>query len=91
MFTKLLRTKPVEQHANSGLKRCLGVFDLTLLGIGAIIGTGYFCFDWLCCSPPCWSCGDFIFCLGRHQLRLCRAILCGNVCYCRRVWQCLWL
>lgn len=27
---------------NSGLKKCLSAFDLTLLGIGAIIGTGIF-------------------------------------------------
>jgi APA family basic amino acid/polyamine antiporter len=27
---------------DSGLKKCLGAFDLTLLGIGAIIGTGIF-------------------------------------------------
>lgn len=27
---------------DSGLKKCLSAFDLTLLGIGAIIGTGIF-------------------------------------------------
>lgn len=36
------RTQSHEDLADSGLKRCLGAFDLTLLGIGAIIGTGIF-------------------------------------------------
>jgi APA family basic amino acid/polyamine antiporter len=36
------RTMTHEQYADSGLKRCLSAFDLTLLGIGAIIGTGIF-------------------------------------------------
>ena len=34
-------TAPDDLH-ESGLKRCLSAFDLTLLGIGAIIGTGIF-------------------------------------------------
>lgn len=40
----LFRTKPLEMmDAQSGsLKRCLTAFDLTLLGIGAIIGAGIF-------------------------------------------------
>ncbi len=39
----LFRKKPVEDtHCETGLKKCLGAFDLTLLGIGAIIGTGIF-------------------------------------------------
>lgn len=42
-FGKLLRRKPVDNTTeNFGLKRCLGFWDLTLLGIGAIIGTGIF-------------------------------------------------
>lgn len=41
--TKLFRRKPVATEQESfGLKRCLGFWDLTLLGIGAIIGTGIF-------------------------------------------------
>ena len=42
MLAKLLRTKPVEAHSNSGLKKCLSAFDLALLGIGCAIGTGIF-------------------------------------------------
>ena len=40
----LLRTKPINADisANTGLKRCLSAMDLTLLGIGAIIGAGIF-------------------------------------------------
>ena len=39
----LLATKPIEvPDANQPLKRVLGPLDLTLLGIGAIIGTGIF-------------------------------------------------
>ncbi len=42
MLKRVLRTKPVVAHSESGLKKCLSAFDLTLLGIGAIIGTGIF-------------------------------------------------
>lgn len=42
-FKRLFATKPPEvAHEGSGLKRVLGAFDLTMLGIGAIIGTGIF-------------------------------------------------
>lgn len=37
----LFRKKPACHH-DQGLKKCLSAFDLTLLGIGAIIGTGIF-------------------------------------------------
>src|SRR5512145_652222 len=48
MDSNLLRTKSIEQlvgdveHGGKGLKRTLTGLDLTLLGIGAIIGTGIF-------------------------------------------------
>lgn len=42
MLKKLLRTKPIVEHANTGLKKCLTAFDLALLGIGCAIGTGIF-------------------------------------------------
>jgi APA family basic amino acid/polyamine antiporter len=40
----LLRTKPInaDAYCDTGLRRCLNAFDLTLLGIGAIIGAGIF-------------------------------------------------
>lgn len=41
-FRSLLRTKPAVHHSETKLKRCLSAFDLTLLGIGAIIGAGIF-------------------------------------------------
>ncbi len=42
MHKRLLRTKPILEHSNSGLKKCLTAFDLALLGIGCAIGTGIF-------------------------------------------------
>lgn len=42
-FQQLLRKKPIVNDGNSyGLKRCLSAFDLAMLGVGAIIGTGIF-------------------------------------------------
>ncbi len=39
----IFRTKSVTDNVSeSGLKKCLTAFDLTLLGVGAIIGTGIF-------------------------------------------------
>ncbi len=43
VLTALLRKKfPDDIQSGVGLKQCLGAWDLTLLGIGAIIGTGIF-------------------------------------------------
>ena len=42
MLKKLLRTKAIVGHADTGLKKCLTAFDLALLGIGCAIGTGIF-------------------------------------------------
>jgi len=43
-FDRIMRTKQLtpDNHGLSGLKRCLTAFDLTFLGVGAIIGTGIF-------------------------------------------------
>ena len=41
-FKKLFRKKSIGSNQSSNLKRCLTAFDLTLLGIGCIIGTGIF-------------------------------------------------
>ncbi|MBL3676507.1 MAG: hypothetical protein JKP92_03205 [Alphaproteobacteria bacterium] len=42
LLATLLRRKPIEPTRHTPLRRCLGAVDLTLLGIGAIIGTGIF-------------------------------------------------
>ena len=42
LFNQMFRTKAVSSKDNGELKRCLSAFDLTLLGVGAIIGTGIF-------------------------------------------------
>ena len=48
MDSNLFKTKSIEQlvhdaeHGGKGLKRSLSAWDLTLLGVGAIIGTGIF-------------------------------------------------
>lgn len=42
-MSQLFRRKLINpEHHDSGLKKCLSAFDLTLLGVGAIIGTGIF-------------------------------------------------
>lgn len=43
-MNNIFRTKHLtpDTHGHSGLRRCLTAFDLTLLGVGAIIGTGIF-------------------------------------------------
>lgn len=42
MLKQLLRKKPIQPHAHTGLRKCLTAFDLALLGIGGAIGTGIF-------------------------------------------------
>jgi APA family basic amino acid/polyamine antiporter len=44
MTLQIFRTKHIIAHSDNGqdLKRCLSAWDLTFLGIGAIIGTGIF-------------------------------------------------
>lgn len=45
MLDKLLARKPFQTEgatADTGLKRSLGAFDLTVLGVGAVIGAGIF-------------------------------------------------
>ncbi|OGT41087.1 MAG: amino acid permease [Gammaproteobacteria bacterium RIFCSPHIGHO2_12_FULL_37_34] len=43
MFSNWLRKKPIQSHAEtSSLHRTLNAFDLTMFGIGAIIGAGVF-------------------------------------------------
>ncbi|MDR2874647.1 MAG: amino acid permease [Methylobacillus sp.] len=43
MLAQMLRTKPIAaSNTDSGLKKCLSAFDLTLLGIGCAVGAGIF-------------------------------------------------
>lgn len=42
LMKQIFRTKSVSSKDHGELKRCLSAFDLTLLGVGAIIGTGIF-------------------------------------------------
>ncbi|MDC0127248.1 amino acid permease [Methylophilaceae bacterium] len=42
MLKKLFRKKNIDSKSDEKLNRCLTSFDLTLLGIGCIIGTGIF-------------------------------------------------
>ncbi len=47
LIEKLTRTKPVHahhahDHARGGLARSMGLFSLTMIGVGATIGTGIF-------------------------------------------------
>lgn len=39
---QLFRTKAITQESENTLNRCLSKWDLTFLGVGAIIGTGIF-------------------------------------------------
>ena len=59
---QLFRTRTLkhEDYANSGLKRCLSAFDLTLLGIGAIIGTGVTETPDQICPSPCPPCSPWL-------------------------------
>jgi APA family basic amino acid/polyamine antiporter len=42
LIKQIFRTKHIAAKHDSGLKKCLSALDLTLLGVGAIIGTGIF-------------------------------------------------
>jgi len=43
LLWRMLRTKPIAAHAGGiGLERSIGLFQLTMLGVGATIGTGIF-------------------------------------------------
>ena len=42
MFKQVFRTKAINNEAENILNRCLSKWDLTFLGVGAIIGTGIF-------------------------------------------------
>ncbi|WP_198156849.1 hypothetical protein [Aquincola tertiaricarbonis] len=66
LLQRLLRTKPidsfVEEPESQGLRRSMGLFQLTMLGVGATVGTGIFVVltgavpkaGRPCCCPSCW-------------------------------------
>src|SRR3989304_1856130 len=81
MDSNLLRTKSIEQlvgdaeHGGKSLKRTLTATDLTLLGIGAIIGTGIFVLTGTAAANQAGP-GNVLsyaaFCLANTTCRRCR-------------------
>ena len=83
MDSNLLKTKSIEQlvsdveQGGRALRRSLTAWDLTLLGIGAIIGTGIFVLTGHGGSQSGRSSHHpFLHCRG-HCVRVCRAVLRG--------------
>ncbi len=75
-MSSLFRKKDINdlvKHA-SPLKRTLKTWDLTFLGIGAIIGTGIFVLTGK--GPNSWACLGFIIFYGGYMLWLCWIMLC---------------
>lgn len=42
LLQRMIRRKPIRGHRDSELKRTIGLFQLTMFGVGATIGTGIF-------------------------------------------------
>lgn len=43
MFEGVTRIKPIDgDQGSSNLQRCLGVVDLTMLGVGGMVGSGVY-------------------------------------------------
>ena len=61
---------------NSGLKRSLGAFELTMLGVGVIIGSGLFVITGVAAARPRRSRTDPFLYPGRSGMCLCSALLC---------------
>ena len=82
MDSNLLKTKSIEQlvgdveHGKKQLKRTLSALDLTLLGIGAIIGTGIFVLTGTAAANQAGPAITMSYMVGRAGLRLRRALLC---------------
>lgn len=53
------------------LTKALGAFDITLMGLGIIIGTGIFCPDGYWSGQICRPWTHAVFCIRGHYLRLC--------------------
>ena len=80
MDSNLLKTKSIEQlvddvEKGKHLKRTLTAFDLTLLGIGAIIGTGIFVLTGTAAAQPGRPRDHALVRAGRARLRLRGAVL----------------
>ena len=81
MDSNLLKTKSIEQlvgdveHGGKALKRTLTAMDLTLLGIGAIIGTGIFVLTGTAAANQAGPAIVLSYVLAGPRLRLRRAVL----------------
>ncbi|WP_444309192.1 hypothetical protein [Megasphaera elsdenii] len=81
MTKHIFRTKSIsefisETKQDGGMNRVLGTFGLTMLGIGAIVGTGNLCPDWRCRCQLFRSCTHHFIYHCSVGLRLCRPLLC---------------
>ena len=73
----LFRKKAVAyDNSEFGLRRCLSALDLTLLGIGAIIGTGIFVLTGIAAATQSGPAVVLSFVRRRHRLHVRRAVLC---------------
>ena len=82
MDSNLLKTKSIEAlvddvEKGKHLKRTLTAFDLTLLGIGAIIGTGIFVLTGTAAANQAGPAITLSYVIGRARLRLRGALLRG--------------
>ena len=81
MDSNLLRTKSIEQlvgdaeHGGKALRRTLTAMDLTLLGIGAIIGTGIFVLTGTAAANQAGPGHRVVLRAGRARLRVRGALL----------------
>ena len=65
----------MDEEKKKVLNQTLGAIDLTLLGIGAIIGTGIFVLTGIVCET-CWSGDCIIFCISGNYMCMCSFLLC---------------
>ena len=83
MDSNLFKTKSIEQlvsdaeHGGKALKRSLTAWDLTLLGIGAIIGTGIFVLTGTARGQPGRTGDHDVLPGGGPGVRVCGALLRG--------------
>ena len=81
MDSNLFKTKSIEQlvgdveHGGRALKRSLSAWDLTLLGIGAIIGTGIFVLTGTAAANQAGPGDHDVVPRGRSGVRVRRAVL----------------